>query len=146
MATEEKITMKMMSDQLAAAMKSIEMLTGQMQTDREASADAIEEVRTENAALKKESKSQAQEVLDALATMRNNIDQANQADFDKREKESAARCRIPLAEEERVLWVDLERRAKTHGFDEKPSPAEMLTLGEYRTRAKLSKTTTKVEE
>lgn len=136
---DDKITMKMMSDQLAAAMKSIEMLTGQMQTDREASADAIKQIRSENDELKKASVDKAQEVLDALATMRNNIDQANQAGFDKREKESAARCRIPLTEEERVLWQDLERRAKTHGFDEKPSPAEMLTLGEYRTRAKLSK-------
>ena len=122
---------------LQEALEGIKLLNEQMEIDRAAFKAELDDFRAENTQLKREATKTVQDSVDALAAMRNRVDQANAAMFDKRKAESAERCKEPLSETEREAWRDLERRAKTHGFDEQPSPAEMTTLGEYRIRAKI---------
>ncbi len=133
MAKEKKST----EDMLEQAVKGIAWLKEQAEIDRAAFKAELDDFRTENTQLKREATKTVQDSIDALTSMRNKIDAANQAMFEKRRRESAKRCKAPLSEPEREAWRELERRATTHGFDEQPSAGEMVTLGEYRIRAKL---------
>lgn len=124
-------------DMLQEALAGIRLLKEQMEIDRAAFKAELDDFRAENTQLKREATKTVQDSVDALAAMRNKVDQANSAMFEKRKAESAERCKEPLSEYEREAWRELERRAKTYGFDDQPSPAEMATLGEYRIRAKI---------
>ena len=65
------------------------------------------------------------------------VDAANARAFKLAKKARAERCQVPLSEDDRVVKQDLERRCRTQGPDEQPSPAEMMQLGELRERARL---------
>lgn len=122
---------------LQGALEDIAVLMKKADEDRAAFKAELAKWGVENKELKREATKTVQDSVDALAAMRNKIDHANQAMFDKRIAESKKRCKKPLSDAEREEWRDLERRAKTPGMEEQPSPAEMSRLGEYRIRAKI---------
>lgn len=122
---------------LAEAMAAITSMQKQMQANAEALEAKVSEMRAENIAAKKEATKAVQDSVDALTAMQNKVDSMNAQDLRKRTAERNARCKKPLSDTEREAWRELERRAKTTGFEEQPGPAEMVQLGEYRIRAKI---------
>ena len=108
-----------------------------LKDDQAALAAEYEDLETEKAAFAREKRAMTTAAVHEADAHKAGVDRANKAAFARSEAERAERCEEPLTEEDRLELTELERRARTHGPEDQPSPAEMLKLGELRIRAKL---------